>query len=37
MNAISPGVIRTGFAKPILGNRDLLPRRLMTTPLGGIG
>lgn len=32
-NTISPGLIRTSFAQPILGNPDFLPRRLGLTPL----
>lgn len=33
VNAISPGLIRTEFAAPILNNPDILPRRLEKTPL----
>lgn len=37
VNALSPGVIRTEFAKPITENADLLPRRLQLTPLRRVG
>lgn len=37
INAISPGLIRTEFAKPILENKELLPRRLALTPLRRAG
>jgi NAD(P)-dependent dehydrogenase (short-subunit alcohol dehydrogenase family) len=33
VNTISPGLIRTPFARPILENPDYLPRRLSLTPL----
>ena len=37
VNAISPGLIRTEFASPILGNEDGLKRRLEKTPLRRVG
>lgn len=37
VNALSPGVIRTEFAKPITENPELLPRRLQLTPLRRVG
>lgn len=37
VNAISPGVIQTEFAKPITENADLLPKRLALTPLRRVG
>lgn len=36
-NAISPGLIRTEFAAPILGDESALPRRLEKTPLRRVG
>lgn len=36
-NTISPGLIRTPFARPILENPDYLPRRLGLTPLRRVG
>ncbi|NTF98042.1 SDR family NAD(P)-dependent oxidoreductase [Rhizobium rhizogenes] len=36
-NAISPGLIRTDFATPILSNEDGLQRRLEKTPLRRVG
>lgn len=36
-NAISPGLIRTEFAAPILGDEIGLPRRLEKTPLRRVG
>ena len=36
-NAISPGLIRTEFAAPILGDQNALPRRLEKTPLRQVG
>ena len=37
VNAISPGLIRTEFAAPILGDQNALPRRLEKTPLRRVG
>jgi NAD(P)-dependent dehydrogenase (short-subunit alcohol dehydrogenase family) len=37
VNAISPGLIRTDFARAILDNDDYLPRRLSLTPLRRTG
>lgn len=37
INAISPGLIRTAFARPILENPDYLGRRLGLTPLRRAG
>lgn len=37
VNAISPGLIRTDFARGILENEDYLPRRLSLTPLRRAG
>jgi NAD(P)-dependent dehydrogenase (short-subunit alcohol dehydrogenase family) len=37
VNAISPGLIRTQFAAPLLGNPDVLERRLSLTPLRRVG
>ena len=36
-NAVSPGVIATEFAKPILGDPDAARTRLAKTPLGRFG
>ena len=36
-NAISPGLIRTQFASPLLGNEAVLERRLSLTPLRRVG
>ncbi len=36
-NTISPGVIDTTFAKPMLGNPDVMARRLALTPLRRVG
>ncbi len=37
VNTLSPGLIRTPFARPILDNPDYLPRRLGLTPLRRAG
>jgi NAD(P)-dependent dehydrogenase (short-subunit alcohol dehydrogenase family) len=37
VNAVSPGLIRTQFAAPLLGNADVLERRLSLTPLRRVG
>lgn len=37
VNAISPGLIRTEFATPILGNEEGLKKRLEKTPLRRVG
>ena len=37
VNAVSPGVIRTDFARPITGAPDLAAARLAKTPLGRFG
>jgi len=37
VNAISPGLIRTEFATPILGNAEGLAKRLEKTPLRRVG
>jgi NAD(P)-dependent dehydrogenase (short-subunit alcohol dehydrogenase family) len=37
VNAISPGVIGTEFARPLTGNPDVLARRLALTPLRRTG
>jgi NAD(P)-dependent dehydrogenase (short-subunit alcohol dehydrogenase family) len=37
VNAISPGLIRTEFATPILGNEEGLKQRLEKTPLRRVG
>ncbi|MCA8456816.1 glucose 1-dehydrogenase [Burkholderia multivorans] len=37
VNAISPGVIDTEFAKPLTGNAGVLERRIAATPLRRIG
>ncbi|WP_428152176.1 SDR family NAD(P)-dependent oxidoreductase [Brevundimonas sp.] len=37
VNSLSPGLIRTPFARPILENADYLPRRLSLTPLRRAG
>lgn len=37
VNTISPGLVRTPFARPILDNPDYLPRRLQMTPLRRAG
>ena len=37
VNAISPGVIDTEFARPLTGNSEVLARRLALTPLRRIG
>lgn len=36
-NAISPGVIETTFAKPMLGNETVMEKRLSLTPLRRVG
>ena len=36
-NAISPGLIRTQFATPLLSNAAVLERRLSLTPLRRVG
>lgn len=36
-NTIAPGLTRTPFAKPLLENADVLPRRLSLTPLRRAG
>jgi NAD(P)-dependent dehydrogenase (short-subunit alcohol dehydrogenase family) len=36
-NAISPGLIRTQFAAPLLSNEAVLERRLSLTPLRRVG
>ena len=36
-NTISPGVIDTTFARPMLGNPDVMARRLALTPLRRVG
>jgi NAD(P)-dependent dehydrogenase (short-subunit alcohol dehydrogenase family) len=37
VNAISPGVIRTEFARPLTDNPEMLQRRLSLTPLRRVG
>lgn len=37
VNAVSPGLIRTDFAKPLLDSPDVLGRRLALTPLRRVG
>jgi NAD(P)-dependent dehydrogenase (short-subunit alcohol dehydrogenase family) len=37
VNAISPGVIRTEFARPMLDNERVMERRLSLTPLRRVG
>ena len=37
VNAISPGVIQTEFARPLTDNPDVLQRRLALTPLRRVG
>ena len=37
VNAISPGLIRTEFAAPILGAPEALERRIQQTPLRRVG
>ncbi|MFS2127533.1 SDR family NAD(P)-dependent oxidoreductase [Pseudomonas sp. Pseusp97] len=37
VNAISPGVIRTEFARPLTDNPEVLQRRLALTPLRRVG
>jgi NAD(P)-dependent dehydrogenase (short-subunit alcohol dehydrogenase family) len=37
VNSISPGVIRTEFARPLLDNAELMKRRLALTPLRRAG
>tara|TARA_R100000687_G_C6453815_1_gene166654 strand:- start:13675 stop:14052 length:378 start_codon:yes stop_codon:yes gene_type:complete len=37
VNAISPGVIRTRFASPLLDNADVLKKRTNLTPLRRVG
>jgi NAD(P)-dependent dehydrogenase (short-subunit alcohol dehydrogenase family) len=37
VNAISPGMIRTEFARPMLDNTEALTRRLALTPLRRVG
>lgn len=37
VNAISPGVIRTRFASPLINNAELLEKRTNLTPLRRIG
>lgn len=37
VNAISPGLVRTEFAAPIIGNEEGLKRRLEKTPLRRVG
>lgn len=37
VNAISPGVIRTEFARPMLNNDDVMQRRIALTPLRRVG
>lgn len=37
VNAISPGLIRTEFARPLLENEEVLQRRLSLTPLRRVG
>lgn len=37
VNAISPGLIRTEFARPLLDNADIMERRLALTPLRRAG
>ena len=36
-NAISPGLVETDFAKPILGDADRLAQRIQQTPLRRVG
>jgi NAD(P)-dependent dehydrogenase (short-subunit alcohol dehydrogenase family) len=37
VNSISPGVIETAFAKPLLENDAVMKRRLSLTPLRRVG
>jgi len=37
VNAISPGVIRTDFAQPLLSNSQFMARRIALTPLRRVG
>jgi NAD(P)-dependent dehydrogenase (short-subunit alcohol dehydrogenase family) len=37
VNAISPGVIDTGFARPLTGDASMLEKRIAATPLRRIG
>jgi NAD(P)-dependent dehydrogenase (short-subunit alcohol dehydrogenase family) len=37
VNAISPGVIRTEFARPLLDNPEIMTRRIALTPLRRVG
>lgn len=37
VNAISPGLVRTDFARPLLSNREAVERRLALTPLRRCG
>jgi NAD(P)-dependent dehydrogenase (short-subunit alcohol dehydrogenase family) len=37
VNAISPGMIRTEFARPLLDNPEIMTRRLAMTPLRRVG
>lgn len=37
VNAISPGVIQTDFAKPLTGRPDVMEKRLALTPLRRVG
>jgi NAD(P)-dependent dehydrogenase (short-subunit alcohol dehydrogenase family) len=37
VNAISPGVIRTEFARPLTENQEVLARRVQLTPLRRVG
>lgn len=36
-NAISPGVIQTAFAKPMLGDEEVMKKRIALTPLRRVG
>lgn len=37
INCVAPGLIRTGFSRTLIENKELLARRLATTPLGRVG
>ncbi|HYL33499.1 MAG TPA: SDR family oxidoreductase [Stellaceae bacterium] len=37
INSVAPGLIRTDFSRALIENKEVLARRLATTPLGRVG
>ncbi|MGH6975401.1 MAG: SDR family NAD(P)-dependent oxidoreductase, partial [Stellaceae bacterium] len=37
INCVAPGLIRTDFSRALIENKEVLARRLATTPLGRVG